>query len=650
MMKIAGAHLPIATGLAGLCIMLGCQTAQKPTAMVPAKATAPAMAQADPAKPADPPAQAAKVDPPTQPTTDPAADLIAQVEKEYQAGQDNYKNGHLETAKQNFDNAFNLLMNSSLDIRSDERLQREFDRVVDGVNGLELQALQEGDGFNEPQSEPAPIDEANDVTPPADPSVLAKAEAQLKQTHSDLPLMMTDQVAGYISYFSGRGRGTLERALARSGLYKEMIQTTLKQEGVPQDLIYLAQAESGFRPLALSRAGARGIWQFMASRASAYGLERNWWVDDRQDPAKSTRAAAQHLRDLYNEFGDWYLAMAAYNSGPGTVQSAVKRTGYADFWELYRRNVLPQETRNYVPIILAVTIMAKNPAQYGLSDIVLDKPVLYDRVKIDYPVDLRLVAECVDSTAAELQDMNPSLLRMTTPKDQEFELHLPAGTREHYLTAIEAIPPDMRVWWRYHKVMPGDSLNSLARTYHTSQQAIAQANALDPDDQLRPDSKLIIPVAAGKHAVGEETAYSHHATPYKVRKGDTAESVADDFGVPVEMVRHWNHLKGNSLAGRHLLYVHLPVTPGAAEPTVMASKSHTTNSHAKTGHTQTVAAKSTHKTQTVAAKQAIHHKVQPGETLYSIANNYNTTVAALKETNRNVAVLRPGMILVVPSR
>src|SRR5262249_38981180 len=310
---------------------------------------------------------------------DAAAELIARVEKEYLLGLDNYHAGHLDAAKQNFDHAFDMLLSGPVDVRSDDRLQQEFDRLLDGVNGLELQALQEGDGFTEQKSEPAPIDEANEVTFPVDPNLKAQAEAEVKQTHSDLPLMLTDPVASYINYFSStRGRGVLERGLVRSGRYQQMIQTILKQEGVPQDLIYLAQAESGFHPLALSRAGARGMWQFMASRSNGYGLERNWWVDERQDPEKSTRAAARHLKDLFEQFGDWYLAMAAYNSGPGTVQAAVKRTGYADFWQLFRRNVLPKETRNYVPIILAVTIMAKNPAQYGLQDLVPDQPVPYD--------------------------------------------------------------------------------------------------------------------------------------------------------------------------------------------------------------------------------------------------------------------------------
>ena len=217
----------------------------------------------------------------------------------------------------------------------------------------------------------------------------------------------------------------------------------------------------------------------MGSRARGYGLQRSLWVDDRQDPEKSTRAAARHLKDLYAQFGDWYLAMAAYNSGPGTVQAAVKRTGYADFWELYRRNVLPKETRNYVPIILAVTIMTKNLSQYGFDDVSMDDPVPFDSVTINYPVDLRLVADCVNATPAQLQELNPSLLRLTTPKEGSFELHLPVGTRDEYQTAISAIPSGMRLWWRYHKVQPGDTLASIARSYHVTVSSIVGANQLD---------------------------------------------------------------------------------------------------------------------------------------------------------------------------
>ncbi len=609
--------------------------------MPPAQAEAPALVASS--SPPDPHKQKPDAaDPQSKPQVpqalqvDPVGDLIARVEKEYQSGQDDYRAGHLEAAKQNFDSAFNQLLGSGFDFRSssDDRLQHELDRILDGINSLELAALQQGDGFAEQKSEPAPIDEANDLTPAVDETVKAKAEAEIKSTHSDLPLVMTDQVAGYINYFSTRGRGTLEHALARSGRYEDMIRRTLREAGVPQELIYLAQAESGFHPLAVSRAGARGMWQFMGSRAKGYGLERSWWVDDRQDPEKATRAAAHHLKDLYNEFGDWYLAMAAYNSGPGTVQSAVKRTGYADFWELYNRNVLPKETRNYVPIIVAVTIMAKNPAQYGLDSVVKEKPVPYDTVKINYPIDLRLAAECVDATAEDLLDLNPSLLRMTTPKvserEQEFDLHLPAGTAGKFQTAVASIPADKRVWWRYHKVQGGETLASIARTYHTTPRAIAEANELN-DEALSAETRLIIPIAAGKET--GTTTYAHAITHYKVRKGDTVESVAENFGVSPKMIRGWNHVKGDSLAGRKVLYLHLPVTRSAGETQVAASHSSRAKPHAATP--------------TAAASGVVHHKVKPGETLYSIATSYNTTVTALKHDNRDVATLRPGMILIV---
>jgi membrane-bound lytic murein transglycosylase D len=628
---------PISASLL-LVLLANAGCAHKQNAASTAKVVAPPPAIVPPATPqvkvapAEPAANAPQSLGQNPSSSDPAASLIADVEKEYQLGQKNYQEGHLDAAKASFDKAFNLLLSSSLDLHSDPRLEQEFDRVLEGVNGLELQAVQQGDAFTEQKSEPAPIDEANEVTFPVDPSIKAKAAAEVQATHSDLPLMLTDPVVSYINYFSTRGRGTLEHALERSGRYQAMIQRILKEEGVPQDLIYLAQAESGFHPQALSRAGARGIWQFMASRAQGYGLERSWWVDDRQDPEKATRAAARHLRDLYSEFGDWYLAMAAYNSGPGTVQSAVKRTGYADFWELYKRNVLPKETRNYVPIIVAVTIMAKNPGQYGLDTIVPEKPVPYDSVKINYPVDLRLVADCVDASPETLQDLNPNLLRLTTPKDQVFELHLPQGTKDQFTTAIAAIPTDMRVWWRFHKVNASDTLVSVAHAYRTTPRAIAQVNNLDVDENLQADSKLIIPIAPGRQTNGDSgTNYSRRATVYKVRKSDTVESVADNFGVSPLMVRRWNHLKGNGLSGRRILYVHLPITPSFKEPgrTVTAPK-HKRNSNLAQ-----------------ASQIPVRHKVKPGETLYSIATSYKTTVTALKENNSNIAVLRPGMILII---
>jgi len=652
--------IPLVAALTALVASsVGCQTAQKTLFLPPKQAQAPpivaAGSQPDPQK-QRPAAAEPQAKPPVPQALqlDPVAALIAQVEKEYQQGRDNYQAGHLEAAKQNFDAAFNQLLGSGFDLQSDNRLEQELDRLLDGVNGLELAALQQGDGFAEQKSEPAPIDEANEQTPAVDQKVKAKAEAEIKSTHSDLPLMMTDQVAGFINYFSTRGRGTVERALARSGRYEDMIRRTLKEEGVPQDLIYLAQAESGFHPLAVSRAGARGMWQFMGSRAKGYGLERSWWIDDRQDPEKATRAAAHHLKDLYNEFGDWYLAMAAYNSGPGTVQSAVKRTGYADFWELYNRNVLPRETRNYVPIILAVTIMAKNPAQYGLDSVTKDKPVPYDIVKIDYPIDLRLAAECVDATADDLLDLNPSLLRMTTPtlaggvsnKDEQFELHLPAGTASKFQIAVAAIPTDKRVWWRYHKVQAGETLAGIARTYHTSPKAIAEANDLNDgmnNGAVAPESRLIIPIAPGKQA--DTSTYAHATTRYKIRKGDTVESVAENFGVSAKMVRGWNHLKGSSLVGRKVLYLHLPVAPGASGTQVAAKRSGKSKGHAGT---QTASSRTNSRTNAgTTSAEVIHHKVKPGETLYSIATSYNTTVTALKHDNRNLAALRPGMILIV---
>ena len=256
-----------------------------------------------------------------------------------------------------------------------------------------------------------------------------------------------------------------------------MIQRVMAEEGVPQDLIYLAVAESGFQPRAINaRSHAGGMWQFMPY--GDYGLARNGYVDERFDPEKSTRAYARYMKFLYDQLGDWYLSMAAYDWGAGNVQRAVQKTGYADFWELYKRNNLPGETKNYVPEILAAIIIANHPTQYGFDDITLDPPVLTDTVTINYSVDLRLVSDLVDAPVDELMALNPSLLRMATPPDTAFDLHLPAGTAALFEQRIAAIPESKRTSWRYHRVTPDDTLASVAHTYHVTVAELAAANQL----------------------------------------------------------------------------------------------------------------------------------------------------------------------------
>ncbi len=513
--------------------------ATAPTIPAPAQTAAPATAMT----PAQTDAQAAKDRKQQQ--------LIAQVEGAYRSGVNNYRAGRLEAARSDFDLAVDAMLTSGMDLKSDPQLSDEFDRVVNQINSLEMSALKQGSGFSEPV-EAAPLDAADEVTFPANAALTAKVQEELKTTQSDFPLVVNDYVAGFINYFSNskEGHAHLLRSLERAGKYKDMISKVLGEEGVPQDLIYLAVAESGFQPQALNaRSGAGGMWQFMPT--GAYGLARTGWVDERFDPEKSSRAYAKYIKSLYDQFGDWYLAMAAYDWGPGYVQRSVMRTGYADYWELYRRNALPQETKNYVPGIIAAIIMAKNPKQYGLEGLVPDPAVVSDTVSVDYVVDLRLVADLTDASVGEIVALNPSLLRMTTPGDADFDLHLPAGTRDAFLKRVKDIPEDKRTSWRFHVVRAGESLDSIATSFHGHPAEIAAANALTADAAVTTGEELIVPVPAA--------IALPHPLHYTTKAGDTLVTVADRFNVSVEDLRRWNHLSSSKIAPRRLLYVSQPI-------------------------------------------------------------------------------------------
>jgi membrane-bound lytic murein transglycosylase D len=560
-----------ALALAATVSLSGCDPAKPAASATPAaQALAPAIAAPAPQQ-APAPAQ-----PEPSASQQNVQQLIQQVEKTYALGDAAYKHGNLPEARSNFDNAVDLMLTSGIDIKSTPALQDEFDHIVDRINALEMEALKQGNGFT-PKTEDTPAEAATDVTFVVDPNIVAKANADLATTKSDLPLVVNDYVAAYINFFANttKGHNTLLHSFQRAGRYRAMIQRVMSEEGVPQDLIYLAVAESGFQPRAVNaRSRAGGMWQFMPR--GNYGLTRNNYVDERFDPEKSTRAYARYMKYIYSQLGDWYLSMAGYDWGTGNIQRAVQKTGYADFWELYKRNNLPGETKNYVPEILAAIIIANHPTQYGFDDITLDPPVLTDTVTINYSADLRLVSDIVGTPVDELIALNPSLLHLVTPPDTPFDLHLPAGTATTFQEKIAAIPESKRDSWRYHKVTPEDTLASIAHTYRVSPRELAEVNQLTESAKLEGVEALVVPVAPS-------ASPSAHTVYYTTRRGDTLVSVADRFGVSLTQLRRWNKLPASGIkiaAGRRL---------HVAEQTRIRSASLSHRTKGKTGHTREVA-------------------------------------------------------------
>ncbi len=478
--------------------------------------------------------------------------LITKVEGSYNSGVANYRAGRLDAARLDFDFAVDTMLTSGLDLKAEGAAADEFDRLLNSINSLEMAALKQGNGFS-PKIEEAPLEAANDTTFAPNPELVAKLKSELNVT-SDLPLVINDQVAGYIGVFSNSTnfRNHMAASLRRLGKYKDMIQKILAEEGVPQDLIYLAVAESGFQSQVVNaRSGAGGMWQFMASSGNDWGLTRNGYYDYRFDPEKAARGYARYIKSLYKQFGDWYLAMAAYDWGPLYVQRAVQRTGFADFWELYRRNAMPAETRAYVPQILAAILMAKNPERYGLDKVVPDPPVLYDTVPVSYAIDLHLVADVTESTVPEIVALNPALLRLSTPRDISFDLHIPAGTKDLFTDRLKDIPQDRRSSWRFHIVKPGESLEAIATSLHARPAEIAETNGITAQDPMSAGDELVVPV--------EAVNVANSPSRYVPRRGDTLVMVADRFNVSTEDLRRWNGLTSSNLRTGRTLWVTEPV-------------------------------------------------------------------------------------------
>lgn len=432
--------------------------------------------------------------------TEAVSDAIREAQRRFDTGKHLLERGEREKARAEFDAAVELLLSAPLEAWDRYRAEDRCEELIEQIHALEREARKPEE--DEAAFENSPLDDVLSAAGPADPGQVVTANLALPS--SDLPLEINGAVIKFIRFFSsGKGRKILINGLRRQGRYREMIRRILNEEGLPQELIYLAQAESGFLPRAVSRKRAAGIWQFVRFRGRQYGLVQTKDYDDRLDPEKATRAAARHLKDLYNEYGDWYLAMVAYNAGPGAVIRARRRTKSDDFWEFCRRRAIPRETQNYVPIILAMTIMAKNPRDYDLEDVAPDPPLEYNTIHVREATHLGLIADLLGRPLAEIRELNPAILRDIAPAG--YTVHVPKGTGGFVMAALETIPPGRRASWRVHRLGQGETLAEIARLYRTTEESIRLANG-GQVEELEEGDLMLIPVSYPVKPAGSEAA------------------------------------------------------------------------------------------------------------------------------------------------
>ena len=573
--KLAAAGLICVATFTAAC---GSNPKPKTAANVPAAAPAAAPASQTPA-----------------PAPDPITVLIETSQRHFNAGESELRLGHLDKARSEFDRAIEVLLDSPYGARTEPRLREHFDRLVDRINAHEVVALAQGDGFVEKKYEPASIDELLKIA--TFPKAAADAETEkavkddLAATEHDVPIPQNDRVLAYVELFQGRLRDYIQESLTRGSRYLPMIHGVFKEAGLPLDLAYIPIIESGFKTNALSKASAKGPWQFMRATATEQGLKTDWYVDERSDPEKATVAAAKYLKLLHNMFnGDWHLVLAAYNGGLGRVQRAMKRSGESDFWSLSATSrYLPRETREYVPLILAAIIVAKNPAQYGF-EVTAEAPIDYETVTVPRAIDLRRVAEWTGRSIDEIQMLNPELRRWTTPVKSQYELKVPKGTAEQFSARLASASANELVALTWYTVKKGETLAMVARKLRVSRTDLAEANSLTIRSRLKTGQALVVPRApatllatnsrppaptqvasraisgtAPMAAVGDSEEPSAESTPapkrvavvakatsgttttYRVKRGDTLFGIARQFDTTVAKIKSLNRLQSNNI-------------------------------------------------------------------------------------------------------
>jgi membrane-bound lytic murein transglycosylase D len=484
-----------------------------------------------------------------------------------------------------------------------------------------------GDSERDENVTPAAHDLLSEVDPEIDAATLELERAIVAKSEPefDYPIVTNDKVLGWIDYYANRYPQGFAKGLARSGKYLPMFRRIFAEAGVPQDLVFLAHVESAYKPTAYSRARAKGIFQFISATGKRYGLRIDYWVDERSDPEKSARASAAYLKDLYDEFGDWYLALAGYNAGEGRVRRAVRNTGSHDFWTISKgTRHLRRETRNYVPAIIAATMISKDPAKYGI-DVDYAPFQEYETVQVDGAADLRVLAKCAGTDFETLRGLNPALRRYQTPPAAKTDVRVPVGSAEQTLLALAEVPKNERVLYARHKVRTGETLSKLARDYGVTVRAIQETNTMGRSTVIRVGRTLIIPTASGGDYPAIAQASSGETVQYRVRRGDNLSSLARRHGTSSAAIA-----SASGISTRSTLRVgqRLTIVPGVRSKTAAARI-------ARGDETPPASSKT--------------YTVRRGDSLWRIASRHNTTVSRLCSLNKisPKTVLRPGTRLSV---
>lgn len=482
--------------------------------------------------------------------------IIARAEDHFRLGKLNLEDNKREQARDEFNNSVDVILNSGMDVRASQRLQTFYLELVERIyreevplghgssqaSELVAQNVQSpGEtsqksqvpqiGFLDQRFEPSPLDELSKLVLTPDEQNVSDADVvALEQAKHNVNFAFTINplIQQYINFYQGRGRSTMESGLRRSGQYMKLARQTFSKEGVPVDITWLGQVESAWKPKAMSWAAASGLWQFIPSTGREYGLRQTAWIDERNSFEQATRASARYLKSLAARYnGDWELAMAAYNTGAGNIDRAISRAGSRSFWAIYP--YIAQETRNYVPNILATILIAKNPEKYGFRGIRPEHAISYDTVQVTTATSLQLVAAATDTSVEHIRSINPELKRDVTPRAEAYNVRVPAGKAKQFLAVLQRIPGDRRDSAKVISIAPGEDLQNVASRTGVS---VAQLQAMNSGVDLKSTTKLVVPnstvrLTSWRRAKpGTIEAAGSNLTKIRARKGDTIARIA----------------------------------------------------------------------------------------------------------------------------